>query len=372
MTRAHPVFAAPLPLPATIPRHRLRVVRARKEIYETARDSERLSQVMLLAQARYLSAIGGLWLEQAQRARERGEALNIPLLSLLAQAREARRQYIRELAEAIAASRLVGRIRLEKQAASVSSLDVARDELPQGIRQFTETVPRNVALDKVIEHIRSLPALERVRWEEFVARHQQAAFTLGGVNDQEILGRLRDLVAESIRAGLTPDQFDHQARELLRAYQIDGRRLRLVWNDTVGDAIRQGRKDALADPEVASFLSWAIFDAINDNVVRPNHAALDNALAPVSWWDGEGNRYQPRLGFNCRCQLFYVSATRARKMLESSEGWNIEEQGVPEDAGPDPNFTRAFAEAVPSTSLRPCSGSSTLRVIPLGRDERAF
>jgi len=230
-----------------------------------------------------------------------------------------------------------------------SSLGFARDENRMAV--FTETFPRSVSTDKLTAWIKSLPAVERAQWEAFIAKHQGQAFTMSGINQRKVLEDLRDLIARSLEARLTPEQFDRQARELLRNYQITGARLRTVWNQTVTNSIREARAQEVRDPEVRAAIPFAMYDAILDSRVRPNHAALEGGIARIDWWEGAGTDFAPPLGLNCRCQLIYMNSIRARKLLASGAPYrDLEAEGVPEGAGPDTGFVKFQELPVPKTT----------------------
>jgi len=228
-----------------------------------------------------------------------------------------------------------------------SSLGYARDE--NRVAVFTETFPRSVSTDKLTAWIRALPAVERAQWEALIAKHQGQAFTMSGINQRKVLEDLRDLIARSLESRLTPEQFDRAARELLRNYQITGARLRTVWNQTVSNSIREARAEEVRDPEVRAAIPFAMFDAILDSRVRPNHAAMEGAIAPIEWWEGSELSPVPNgLGFNCRCQLIYMNSIRARKLVEKGDPYfRIDLEGPRAGAARDDKYPR-FAEALPA------------------------
>lgn len=305
--------------------------RARRSTWEELKDMERLVAAIALAHARWASEFAPELARAARNAFRNGVRLfALPSPSGMGAARA---RYLRALAEAVAAARLLGRLRTLRAAEEAAGRDISSRLL------FAEIFPRSLPPERVIEFIRALPAVERAQWEAFVREHERIAFTLAGVGDRAILEKLRDLIAESLDAGLTPAQFDRLAHELLRNFQVEPRRLFMAWRDTTTDAVNLGRREEAQDPQVRAVLPFFLFDAINDAVVRPNHAALDDALAPVEWWEGPGFLLMPRLGFNCRCRLLPLSTRGAAQALAGS-AWRIDLRGVPPLAGPDANFVR--------------------------------
>jgi hypothetical protein len=160
------------------------------------------------------------------------------------------------------------------------------------------------------------------------------------VEQQATLDVIRKAIADSLDKGMTLVQFEANIREQLSDLALTGGKLRNVWHSTVTNSYNNSRYQELEKPEIKAVLSWWLFDALVDGVVRPNHAKLDNGLAPVDWplWE----RYKPMLGFNCRCALIAVTDGRAKAMLASGEAWDMR-LGVPEGAGPDKGYVRMAA-----------------------------
>ncbi len=338
--------ARPLTAPKAVPIRQPNLpTRVRTEIWEMARDARRLEAFIQLSFARLIAAAASDWLEAARLALLRGDPNPAALLPEVSFTGHGSRVagHVRDLSAALAMAEIAGRLRVRKQAGVGEGLVPSR---------FAESFPQNVSTADLERYIRSLPAVERSQWEAFIRKHQGAAFTVSGVNNRAVLGDLRDLVARSLEARLTPEQFDRAARELLRNYQVSGARLRTVWNQTVSNAIREARAEEVRDPEVRAALPFALYDAILDARVRPNHAAMEGAIAPLDWWEGQRSDLEPPLGFSCRCQLLYMNSVRARKLTEQGEPYfRIDLDGPRAGAGPDTGFVR-FSEV--GQGLAPC------------------
>jgi hypothetical protein len=293
--------------------------RAHREAIETQRDLERLVWTAVLLQASYFSAMELELLERASAAFVAKNPAELDIVAALVQQQTL--LHIRQIAELLAAAEILGRARILHEA---------------GQEEFAELLDRVVPQD-VIRRLRALPVATREEWERRIRANLGPAFTVAGIEQKQVLAALRDLIAHSLDAGLTPQQFDRAARDLLRNFQQTAGRLRTVWNTTVGQAVARGREEALEDPVIKRFLSWRLFDAQLDSRVRPNHAALDNGVAPAEWWAGPGRQFRPLLGFNCRCTLLGITEQRALAMIAAGQARDLR-LGVPEGAGPDPGF----------------------------------
>lgn len=307
-------------------------LRARRDTLEFWRDEVKLVRAALMAHAAFLARLRAGLIEEAKQAVRFGGAtglVEIPAGEVHAHGLA--------LAQILAAAEMTGRLRTRNQARDESgSLPV----IPSGARdlQFTEVIPQNIPPAEIVAYIRALPAVERSRFESFVAKYERQAFTVSGIESERTLRALRNLIAESVEKGWSIARFEEEARRQLAALSSlgDGR-LRTVWNMTVSNALREGRYSELRDPDVARLLTHFLFDAILDGRVRPNHAALENGIAPVDWpgWATYGDP----LGFNCRCTRTAITAGRARRMIESGEGHDLT-AAIPAGAGPDPGFRR--------------------------------
>ncbi|MFQ5695772.1 MAG: hypothetical protein ACE5HB_07275 [Terriglobia bacterium] len=262
----------------TLPQVRAKVG-ARRDTIEVSRDITVLMRTAILSFRGLLRAARSELLASAAAAFESRQSA-LAGFGVLAGAPTARR--IEELALLLAAAEVAGRLRTRRLAGEET------DELDPRVGEFAETFPRNIPPERAIAYIRSLPVVERERWLAFVRRHQRQAFTLAGVEQRQALESLRNLVARSLEQGLTAEQFNRQAADLLRNFEVTGGRLRTLWNDTVGDALRQGRQAELDDPAIRAVLGFQLFDALIDGVVRPNHAAMENTIARVEWWQDAG------------------------------------------------------------------------------------
>jgi len=297
--------------------------RMRRETRDTLMDLEKMVWAAVLQQARFFKQISSAFLEEAQRAFALGTGIVPPPF-----ADEIVTAHAARVAELLAATRVLGRLRVRHEA----GLPMERRIL-QFAEELGEVIPQ-----RAVSYLRSLPVATREEWERLIRAHRGSAFTAAGIEQKAALTALRDLIATSLESGLTPQQFDRAAREVLRNFQTSAGRLRTLWNTNVATAMARGRKEEMDDPAVRELLPWRLYDAILDARVRANHAALDNGIAP---WDWPGwPRYEPPNGYNCRCVLLSIPAARARKMLADGSATDLS-LGVPAGAGPDEGFFKA-------------------------------
>jgi len=316
----------------------------RRETTEIQLDLETLLGAAVIEQALFFRSIraelleAGTWAYATQRPATFSFGVPIP------------QHAIERIARLLAAARLLGAAQIRTRAGlqvpqphpglrdSGRFSGVAARKKPGS--EFAEVLGR-VPPAGAIEFLRKLNVFTRRQWEAAIASQRDQAFRIAGVNQKAALESMRELIARSLESGLSPQQFQRAAQDLLRNFQLSPSRLRTVWNTNVGQALARGREEELRDPAVAAILGFRLFDAMNDQFTRFNHAELDGAIAPASWWDAEGAEFKPLLGFNCRCVLLAIPQVRAEKLLAQGGIYFDATQGVPSEAGPDAGFRSA-------------------------------
>jgi hypothetical protein len=316
-----------------IEKPKIRIQRgARRETVGIQLDLEKLLAAAVLLQAEFIRALAPELLAAARQAFARG----VGLAQLSTVDFQLLNSHAARVAALFVAAQVLGVVQVRRSA----DLPLPGESRAQSRElSFAEELEK-IAPQRAIEYLRSLPVLSRAQWEAAIRANLPAGFRMAGVESQTVLRQMQELIVRSLESGLTPQQFDRAAGELLRNYQISASRLRTVWNTNVGTSLARGREQALADPRVASVLTWRLYDAMNDLYVRENHAALDNAVAPAEWWEGPGAEFKPLRGYNCRCVLLGITETRARKLIE--QGYrDLSVEGVPADAWPAQEWGRA-------------------------------
>jgi len=298
--------------------------RATREAIDTQLDLEKMLAAAAFEQGRFFGDIAGRFLMAARMAFRWGSGV----LDGISFFGAGNFEHIVRVAEILAATRILGRVRIRKE----TGLPLAPAE-----RQFAEALA-GVGVEQAVAYLRSLPIATQQEWRQLLRMHQQQAFTAAGVESKAALDALRNLVADGLSQDWTADQFEAKATDLLAKFQEESGTLRTLWNTVTANAMAQGRKEMLDDPEVRAIVSYRLYDAILDSHTRPNHALLDGGIAP---WDWEGwGTYAPPNGFNCRCTLVGLTAPRANSMMADGRGFDLTEK-IPGGAGPDPGFGKA-------------------------------
>ena len=121
-----------------------------------------------------------------------------------------------------------------------------------------------------------------------------------------------------------------------RLYMPIGLRLSREDSNYIREAVRMEKECRSTD--VADVISFRLFSAVKGCGDAENHLVLGGGIAPVDWhgW----NTYAPPLGKGCCCALIGITAGRARRLIESGEGFDLT-QSIPDKAGPDADWIRA-------------------------------
>jgi SPP1 gp7 family putative phage head morphogenesis protein len=303
--------------------------RASQEAIDTQLDLEKMLGAAVVEQAKYFRAIHGSLMKMAITAFvNRHRSVHEP------SDRTQMYSHIERVTKLFAATRLLGRVRVKKEL-----------DLPTSVIKHTfSEVLGQVGVDQAVAYLENLPVSTPEEWRRLIQEGGRAAFTAAGIESQAALEALKKLVAQALAENWTRPEFEDRATELLRTFETEAGTLRTLWNMTTSTAMQKGREDIFTDPEVQKSVPYWLYDAILDNRVRPNHAALDGAIAPISWerWWGPRGLRSPN-GINCRCTMVGLSVVRAKKMIESGAPYFDATEGI-DYGGPDFGFVKLFAE----------------------------
>jgi phage gp29-like protein len=164
------------------------------------------------------------------------------------------------------------------------------------------------------------------RFYEVEAEVRAGLWTVAKTKSLAVIGQMQDLVARAETEGMFYADVEAEAEAIYGAAGLDPLRpwhlqqmLRTNTSITYGAA----SEEFLEDPNVQEMMAGVMSITAGDDVVRPNHAALDGYVFTIEVMDREG-LWKP-LGFNCRCSDAFVGKGEATARLS-----------VPTGGGPDP------------------------------------
>lgn len=161
-------------------------------------------------------------------------------------------------------------------------------------------------------------------WRDMLGAEHASAFTVAKMADLDLLADVKASLEDAIEQGLSFDSWRDTIVPLLQQKGWWGRqavtdpltgetvvaqlgspgRLKTIFRTNVQTAYAAGQWEQIQEQaDVAEFL---MYDAVDDHRTRPQHAAWDGTVLPVTheWW---ATHYPPN-GWNCRCGVIQLSA----------------------------------------------------------------
>lgn len=146
---------------------------------------------------------------------------------------------------------------------------------------------------------------------------RQQAFSIAGLASLDQLTIVRDSLAAKMQNGQT---FRQWQKDMLETGTLDlpHHRLDNIYRTNIQSNYNRGRWERLV--AVKDTRPYLMYDAINDNRVRPSHLAMDGIIRPVD--DDFWNTHAPLNGYRCRCRLISLSDSQARARSGEGTGLN--------------------------------------------------
>ena len=130
------------------------------------------------------------------------------------------------------------------------------------------------------------------------------AWAVAGVTELSVLERLRDAISEIVEGGGTIRDWLDALDDILddTGWGTTRAHAETIFRTTLASVYEADRHDRImASPHV----QYLVFDAINDDRVRPEHLALDG----MAWKKDEfPAEYWAPLDYGCRCTVFPADA----------------------------------------------------------------
>lgn len=233
------------------------------------------------------------------------------------------------LARHLAAADLLGRLQVLRHARkrtgklvpiSAAGLQVRFDETSSD--QVTSGFSFDLPNDDAEQFIQALTPVTRDVFDGLTAQYRRDAFTLAGVSDVRLIGKVRDALAEIAARGGTIEEFRAAVRKLtgdanveeLNAFTLD-----TAFQTAMQKAYSAGRLAQMRQPAMVDAMPYWQYWTVGDLRVRPEHAVLDGFLARAI--DPVWGKIYPPSGFNCRCSVVPIAADEALKIdPDASEG----------------------------------------------------
>lgn len=184
--------------------------------------------------------------------------------------------------------------------------------------------------EKALAFFRAKGYATSFAWQDVWRQEHDAAFTVAKMMDVDLLRDVRAALDKAIAEGQTFEMFRDQLEPRLvqagwwgRAEMTDPatgetqrvqlgspRRLRTIFRTNLQTAYAAGQWAEIQETKADA--PYLMYDAVDDDRTREEHAAWDNTVLPADdpWWQS----HMPPNGWNCRCSVIQLSADQAASM----------------------------------------------------------
>ncbi len=204
-----------------------------------------------------------------------------------------------------------------------------------------------VTLDEAAELFKKRLPISSRAFNRLTADLKRRYFAIAGIEEGELLKQAQAALIEAIDTGGTLDTFAAALKERAVKYtggafgsnlagqEVGDYHLRTIFRTNAMSAYNEGRREIFEDPDVADEVVAYMYNAIDDDRVRPSHAAMDGKIFrkddPIwaQWW--------PPNGYNCRCTVDPITRDEAARIAPDMISTALPAVGN-EAVRPDPGF----------------------------------
>lgn len=188
--------------------------------------------------------------------------------------------------------------------------------------------------------IRKLTPVTREIFDGLSAQYRRDAFTLAGVADARLIGRIQESLAQTAEKGQTKSFFRKAAKALTTdagAEEVNKFTLDTAFHTAMQKAYSAGRLLQMREPHMMEDLPFWQYWTMEDNRVRPEHAAIDQFIALAI--DPVWQKIYPPSGYNCRCGVVPLPREEALAIDPNAEDGGLERlPAITAELVPTPGF----------------------------------
>lgn len=180
----------------------------------------------------------------------------------------------------------------------------------------------DLAPESALKHFRQKGLKTTFNWHEMLGDEHARAFTVAKMMDVDLLGDVRALLDQAIAEGKSVDWFRSNLIPQLQKAGWWGRvdtpipglgasapvqlgsvaRLNTIFRTNIQSAYSVGHWEQIVDN--SALAPYLMYDAVDDNRTRPEHAELDGLTLKAS--DPFWQTHYPPNGWNCRCGVIQL------------------------------------------------------------------
>lgn len=178
--------------------------------------------------------------------------------------------------------------------------------------------------EEALEFLRGKGLRTTFDYRDMLGEEHARAFTIAKMMDADLLADVQDSLTDALARGVPFSEWRDTIVPTLQARGWWGRkavvdpvtgstvvadlgtpsRLQTIYRTNMQSAYAAGQWQAIE--EQADDAPFLLYDAVDDHRTRPEHAAWDGTVLPVTdpWW----STHYPPNGWNCRCSVIQLSA----------------------------------------------------------------
>lgn len=170
-------------------------------------------------------------------------------------------------------------------------------------------------LERAVDDLAERQILTRPQFDRVEREMKQRAFTVARIDSTEVIGQLRDMLQEDIRAGTSLESFTRRVEEELGTSPIGPAHLENVYRTNTQSALAGGQATIANNPVVREVFPYARYSPIDDGRVREEHLALATlGLNGTNIYRADDPMWQwftPPWDYNCRCGKTFMTLRQA-------------------------------------------------------------
>ena len=189
-----------------------------------------------------------------------------------------------------------------------------------------EVVIKFPIIEEAAEDLLSRDVVTRQQFDAMTSEARRKAFTIARADSTQMIERVRDILAESVRGGVGPEEFKTRWEESVVTSRLGPAHIENVYRTNVQAAFHNGH-DALADNVVVrEAFPYQEYLPIKDGRTRQQHEDLAKlGLSGTGVYRREDpfwDLFRPPWDYQCRCgiNLLTIEAA-ARKGVHEAQLW---------------------------------------------------
>jgi SPP1 gp7 family putative phage head morphogenesis protein len=207
--------------------------------------------------------------------------------------------------ETLVLSQLIGRYKAKRESDAKKNNSFAETIRESSLQWFDEYKLSDI-LTRALEWFRNKKIIQKDEFIALAAEQRWKSFTVARVADEELLGKIKDKVAEAMDSGLALDEFKNdidKAFDAVGVSNLNPYHLDTVYLTNTFSGYGEGRKQVIDDLSIDEFPLRQVV-TVGDDRVRDEHKLLDGFTAPKD--DPVWNWLTTPFSYRCRCEIMPV------------------------------------------------------------------